>query len=144
MPPEGVDMFRRLRLPHQPWRAPQPGARDTQRDQPLACSSCNKRQDEVRKLVAGPTVFICDECIEVCNRILVDDARMLAERPPELGLIEQPSQNWPTKAVGVPCFLCRMTVPVEEALVVENRGVLCAGCADAVEAALAARRGGTT
>jgi copper chaperone CopZ len=35
-------------------------------------------------------------------------------------------------------------VPAEEALVVENRGVLCSGCADAVEAALAARRGGTT
>jgi hypothetical protein len=136
MAPEGVDMFRR------PRRDPQPGGRDTQRDQPLACSFCNKRQDEVRKLVAGPTVFICDECIEVCNRILVDDASMLAERPPEVGLIERPSQNWPAKAVGVPCFLCRMTVPIEEALVVENRGVLCSGCADAVEAALAARRGG--
>jgi hypothetical protein len=126
-------MFRR------PRRDPQPGGRDTQRDQPLACSSCNKHQDEVRRLVAGPNVFICDECIEMCNQIVADDAAMLAGRPPEVGPIEQPSQPWPARAVGVPCFLCRMTVPVEEALVVENRGVLCAGCADAVEAALAAR-----
>ena len=41
----------------------------------LRCSFCNKDQNDVRKLIAGPTVFICDECVEVCNDIIADDGR---------------------------------------------------------------------
>jgi ATP-dependent Clp protease ATP-binding subunit ClpX len=39
----------------------------------LTCSFCSKTQDEVRKLVAGPNVYICDECIDLCNDILTDE-----------------------------------------------------------------------
>ena len=39
----------------------------------LICSFCEKTQDEVRKLVAGPGVFICDECVELCNDILSEE-----------------------------------------------------------------------
>lgn len=39
----------------------------------LACSFCGKSQREVRKLIAGPTVYICDECIELCNDIIAED-----------------------------------------------------------------------
>jgi len=39
----------------------------------LACSFCGKSQDEVKKLIAGPSVFICNECIELCNEILKED-----------------------------------------------------------------------
>lgn len=39
----------------------------------LFCSFCEKTQDEVRKLIAGPGVYICDECIELCNDILVEE-----------------------------------------------------------------------
>ncbi len=39
----------------------------------LACSFCSKRQDEVRKLVAGPMVYICDECIGLCNDIIAEE-----------------------------------------------------------------------
>ena len=46
----------------------------------LRCSFCNKDQNDVRKLIAGPTVFICDECVEVCNDIISDDNR-LESRP---------------------------------------------------------------
>jgi len=42
----------------------------------LRCSFCNKDQNDVRKLIAGPTVFICDECVEVCNDIIADDRRV--------------------------------------------------------------------
>ena len=51
----------------------------------LRCSFCNKDQNDVRKLIAGPTVFICDECVEVCNDIIADDSRFEtsgAGRPP--------------------------------------------------------------
>ncbi|SVD83704.1 uncharacterized protein METZ01_LOCUS436558, partial [marine metagenome] len=37
------------------------------------CSFCGKSQEEVKKLIAGPTVFICDECIELCNEIMVEE-----------------------------------------------------------------------
>ena len=39
----------------------------------LYCSFCGKSQHEVRKLIAGPTVFICDECIELCNDIIREE-----------------------------------------------------------------------
>ncbi len=39
----------------------------------LICSFCGKNQDEVRKLVAGPGVYICDECVELCNDILTEE-----------------------------------------------------------------------
>src|SRR3989304_6253522 len=39
----------------------------------LRCSFCGKSRDEVRKLIAGPTVYICDECIDLCNDIIAED-----------------------------------------------------------------------
>jgi len=39
----------------------------------LVCSFCGKSQDEVRKLIAGPTVYICDECIDLCNDIIAEE-----------------------------------------------------------------------
>ena len=39
----------------------------------LSCSFCGKSQKEVRKLIAGPTVYICDECIELCNDIIAEE-----------------------------------------------------------------------
>ena len=42
--------------------------------QNLLCSFCDKNQHEVKKLIAGPNVFICDECIELCNDIIENDA----------------------------------------------------------------------
>ena len=41
----------------------------------LYCSFCGKSQNEVRKLIAGPSVFICDECIDLCNDIIRDEAQ---------------------------------------------------------------------
>lgn len=39
----------------------------------LVCSFCGKKQEEVKKLIAGPTVYICDECIELCNDIMLEE-----------------------------------------------------------------------
>ena len=39
----------------------------------LYCSFCGKSQHEVRKLIAGPTVFICDECVELCMDIINEE-----------------------------------------------------------------------
>src|SRR5262249_32099495 len=42
-------------------------------DANLSCSFCGKSQREVKKLIAGPTVYICDECIELCNDIIAEE-----------------------------------------------------------------------
>ncbi len=49
-------------------------------DEALRCSFCNKSQREVKKLIAGPTVFICDECVDICLDIIAED-RMLEQHP---------------------------------------------------------------
>jgi ATP-dependent Clp protease ATP-binding subunit ClpX len=41
----------------------------------LYCSFCGKSQHEVRKLIAGPTVFICDECVELCKDIIQEEKK---------------------------------------------------------------------
>src|SRR5690606_2024829 len=41
----------------------------------LYCSFCGKSQHEVRKLIAGPTVFICDECVELCMDIIREETK---------------------------------------------------------------------
>jgi ATP-dependent Clp protease ATP-binding subunit ClpX len=46
----------------------------------LYCSFCGKSQHEVKKLIAGPSVFICDECIELCNDIIRDEVAAEAEQ----------------------------------------------------------------
>src|SRR4026207_1982472 len=53
-------------------------------DDTLRCSFCGKSQNEVKKLIAGPTVYICNECIDICNEIITDDANQEAQshRPP--------------------------------------------------------------
>ncbi len=44
-----------------------------ERNGELKCSFCGKNQDEVKKLIAGPSVYICDECIELCNDIIAEE-----------------------------------------------------------------------
>jgi ATP-dependent Clp protease ATP-binding subunit ClpX len=48
-------------------------ARTETGDTQFRCSFCGKSREEVRKLVAGPTVYICDECIDLCNDIIAED-----------------------------------------------------------------------
>ncbi len=58
----------------------------------LYCSFCGKSQHEVKKLIAGPSVFICDECIELCNDIIRD------ETPAEGQAAKAPKSDLPTPA----------------------------------------------
>jgi hypothetical protein len=106
----------------------------------LRCSFCNKAQYDVRKLIAGPKIFICDECVVVCNDIIADDARFEKRHGiPDSRAIDEPLR-WPADADVIRCALCRMPTPVVDAVAIEKRGVVCPVCVDAVEAAAAARR----
>jgi len=49
--------------------------RDGKGDKLLYCSFCGKSQHEVRKLIAGPSVFVCDECVELCNDIIREEVQ---------------------------------------------------------------------
>ncbi len=53
------------------------------------CSFCGRGQDEVRKLIAGPTVFICDECVGLCNEIIADE--LFIEEKGQTGLPKLPT-----------------------------------------------------
>ena len=50
----------------------------TESDKLLYCSFCGKSQNEVRKLIAGPSVFICDECVDLCNDIIREEVQEAA------------------------------------------------------------------
>ncbi len=59
-------------------------------DGSLRCSFCGKGPEEVRKLIAGPTVYICDECIELCNEIMVEE--WTQEKSAELQRLPKPKE----------------------------------------------------
>ena len=94
----------------------------------LRCSFCDKAQHDVCKLIAGPDVYICDECVRVCMDIMEQD------RP----VTEMSGQDTsPTGALPISCSLCGMLTPPDVALLVENKGILCPVCIQEVRAAIA-------
>jgi ATP-dependent Clp protease ATP-binding subunit ClpX len=54
------------------------------------CSFCGKGQDQVRKLVAGPGVYICDQCIDLCQEVLEEDNRTATSKKTKTGFIPNP------------------------------------------------------
>ena len=58
----------------------------------LYCSFCGKSQHEVRKLIAGPSVFICDECIELCNDIIRDETQAEGAAGAQKGGLPTPAE----------------------------------------------------
>ena len=67
-----------------------------QSDNRLKCSFCGKSQDQVKKLIAGPGVYICDECVDLCNEIL--DEELFEGSTPQ----PAPQEAGPPKLVDVP------------------------------------------
>ncbi|MBL8619418.1 MAG: AAA family ATPase, partial [Deltaproteobacteria bacterium] len=69
-----------------------PVQRKGQSSRDLRCSFCGKSQREVRKLIAGPSVYICNECVELCNEIITEEyeredyfaSRVLVPKPKEI------------------------------------------------------------
>ncbi len=64
--------------------------RKDSQDDILRCSFCGKSQDEVKRLIAGPTVYICDECIDLCNDIILEEGA--AERSDALRRLLTPHE----------------------------------------------------
>ena len=67
---------------------------ENNKDNKLTCTFCGKGQEDVRKLIAGPSVYICDECVDLCNDIIEeevksDDVEVLEELPSPLEIFNQ-------------------------------------------------------
>jgi hypothetical protein len=105
----------------------------------LKCSFCRKSQDDVLELFAGPTVFICDECVDVCNDLRAADQGSKEKRNVPEGRLVTESIQRPTGAMTVRCVLCRMPVLANDALMIEKRGLVCAVCVNAFQTAAAMR-----
>jgi ATP-dependent protease Clp ATPase subunit len=91
----------------------------------LRCSFCNKCQHEVRELIAGPSVLICGECVEVCNDILTD-----ARRFPSSGPRPEEAIRWPN---AIQCALCHVGIRTDDGIAIAgDRGTLCINCVKAV------------
>jgi hypothetical protein len=107
----------------------------------LRCSFCGKSQRDVEKLIAGPKVYICCECVDICNDILREN-RLLAPEPRSIpGPTENEPEgevlkNPPSKAPPVRCKLCSAWSALEFCSPVANRGWLCGACLDAVREVL--------
>jgi len=59
------------------------------------CSFCGKRRREVRKLISGPRVFICNECVVLCREIIGPPPPVDASKPPERTTADLPAQPLP-------------------------------------------------
>jgi len=68
------------------------GRGDGKGEKLLYCSFCGKSQHEVRKLIAGPSVFVCDECVELCNDIIREEVQEEAEAAHSKGKFPVPQE----------------------------------------------------
>src|SRR5213596_2714624 len=57
---------------------------------PIRCSFCGRGQDEVARLVSGPSVYICSECVKLCNDIL--EGELEREQPSSVGQLPKPAE----------------------------------------------------
>ena len=114
------------------------------------CSFCGKSQDEVRKIVAGPAVCICDECVDLCNDIIEEEP--IAEKPVS---VEAPSFKQPSVPKSLltamrrflpryspkqddsesrPCCrICHTPVGHADALMVRDQWPICPICIESVQ-----------
>ena len=77
----------------------------------------------MRKLIAGPNVFICDECVDLCDELIVEEWE-------EEG--QPPREKEPHPGFDFVCKLCNMPASQDECLLVPNRGALCNVCLDEI------------
>jgi NAD-dependent SIR2 family protein deacetylase len=88
----------------------------------LRCSFCNKSQRDVRLLIAGPNVYVCDDCVDICREIIAEKEEKI--QPPDPGTLR--------------CAICRSWSPADLVLVLGTGGNLCPACRGVVEEALTA------
>ena len=105
----------------------------------LRCSFCNKSQRQVKKLIAGPNVQICDECVDICLDILGEEKKDAVHSSAGEDDLGYSGTAWPTPGTLLLCSLCRTPTTLDQSLAVPDRGITCEGCVSAFEAAVGER-----
>jgi ClpX C4-type zinc finger len=95
------------------------------------CSFCSKTQHDVRKLIAGPTVYICEECVDLCVDILAEEFRQKPKIETK-AVQAEPAPSVPLQG----CILCRLPKEAEELVYTPDRGPICDVCFDAIRAVI--------
>jgi len=95
------------------------------RSEDLRCSFCAKSVDDIHLLIAGPSVHICDQCVDLCNRIIEGDVSRASE------VSVKPAVSFSRR-----CLLCRIPKDPSELRRVRERGLLCLECIEAVQNAV--------
>ena len=89
---------------------------------PESCSFCSKSRNEVRKLVAGPSVHICDECVELCRSIVAEDrqeeSRRASDAPAEENRL---------------CGICMEERESDELIFLPHAAYMCASCLEEIQ-----------
>jgi len=96
------------------------------------CSFCSKTEHDVQKLIAGPTVYICEECVDLCNDILAEEFREKPKKETKPSAQAEPAPSVPLQG----CLLCRLPKNAEELIYIPDRGSICAVCLDAIQAVM--------
>jgi hypothetical protein len=87
-----------------------------------SCSFCSKDRDEVRKLVAGPSVHICDECVDLCRKILAEDQ--------EDGATTESPASVEEKRL---CGICMEERESDELIFLPHAAYMCASCLEEMQ-----------
>ena len=101
----------------------------------LYCSFCGKSQHEVRKLIAGPSVFICDECVELCNDIIREEMqegsadqnnKLLVNRPPLYPSLKKLMNTWISMSLArlTPRKCCQLLFTITTSVSKSNPAVM--------------------
>jgi hypothetical protein len=92
-----------------------------------ACSFCGKERREVGKLIAGPSVHICDECVKLCGGILAEGAE-----PPQTPAAD--SKDARDSAEEHLCGICMEAREMDELIFLPHAAYMCAGCLEDIQA----------
>lgn len=76
------------------------GTRERDTFDKVRCSFCGKQRNEVRKLIAGPNVYICNECVDLCREIVMEDARNEAQKNVDASALERADIPKPAEIVA--------------------------------------------
>ena len=99
----------------------------------VRCSFCNKSQRDVAKLIAGPSVYICVDCVDICNQIVAEDKVLESGEKTDSEAV--PAVRGDVEA-PVRCSMCQMVWPRDQSVAFPDRGWLCAACLDVVRSHL--------
>ncbi len=93
-----------------------------------------KDQDEVRTIIAGPAVWICDECVDLCDSILEERLNQDARAPQPASVTAR--DRWVSTGPVPTCPMCGILKDPDELVHIPDRGPICTVCLDVIRAVI--------